>query len=103
MVLVREARVVVLQPVKAMHHVGATYIHSGVCALLSNVIVDVLFFLLLSQAGLVLVQLSVFMFDDPLQRTIWRDAVGVKVLVETVVLRAVQCPVLGLSSQSIML
>ncbi len=79
---------------------GATCINSGVRVLVSYVVVDVVFLLLLyqlSQEGLVLVPLSVF-FTNPLQLAIWLDAVGVKVLEGTVVFRAVQCPLLGLSS-----
>ncbi len=72
-----------------MHHVEATCIQSGVLALASYVVVDVLLLLLLwqmSQVGLLLFQLSVPLSTSPLQFTIWFDAVGVKVLLETVVL-----------------
>ncbi len=102
LVVVREAPVVVLQLVEAVHHVGATRIHSGVFALVSYVVVDVLFLPLLldqlSQVGLVLVQLSVPPFTNPFQFDVWLDAVGVEVLLETVVVKAVQCLLLGLSS-----
>jgi hypothetical protein len=73
-----------------MYHVGTTCVHSGVLALVSYVVVDVLLLLVLwqlSQVGLVLVQLSVPPFTTPLHLTIWLDAVGVNVLVKTVVLR----------------
>jgi hypothetical protein len=68
LVVVREAHVVVLQPLEAMHHVGATCVHSGDVALASHVAVDVLFLILfqkLSQVGLVLVQRSGFLFTNP--------------------------------------
>ncbi len=41
----------------------------------------------LGQVGVVLVQLSVPLFTNPVQLIIWVDAIGVKVLIETVVLR----------------
>ncbi len=94
MVVVREAHVVVLKPVEAMHHVVATRIHSGLLALVSHVVVDVLLPFLLQQLRevvLVLVQISVPLFTNPLQLIIWLDAVGVKVLVETVVSQG-PCP-----------
>ncbi len=79
-----------LPPVEAMHHAGATCIHSGVLALVTYVVVDLVLLLLLqqlSQVGHVLGHLSVPIFTNPFQFTIWLQAVGVKVLVETVVLR----------------
>ncbi len=90
MVVLLEAHVVILQPVEAVHHVGATCVRSGVLALVSYVVVDVrfpVFLYQLNQVGLVLFQLCVPLFTKPLQLTIWLDTVVVKVFVETVVFR----------------
>ncbi len=69
---------------------GATCIHFGVLDPVSYVIVHAPSLLLLqqlSQVGIVLIHMHLPLFTNPLQLTICLDAVGVKVLVETVVLR----------------
>ena len=47
LVVVWQAHVVILQPVEAVHHMGATCIHSGVLVLVGHVVVDVLLLLIL--------------------------------------------------------
>ena len=46
-VVVWQAHVVMLQPVEAVHHMGATGVHSRVLVLVGHVVVDVLLLLLL--------------------------------------------------------
>ncbi len=78
-----------------MHHAGATGVQFGIFVLVCQVIVDVPVLLplqQLSQVGFDSFQLSVSLGTDPVQLTVWFDAVGVKVLVETVVFQGC-CPV----------
>jgi hypothetical protein len=72
-----------------MHNMAPTSVDRGILVLVSNIIVNIALFLLLEQLSevwFVLVQLAVPLCTDPLQLGVWLDAVGIKVLVKTVVL-----------------
>ena len=67
---------------------GATGVDPGVSVLIGYVVLDVPLLLLLQQlrkVGLILVEHPAPLCTDPLELVVWLDAVGVEVLVKTVV------------------